>query len=129
MKRGIIQTNQAPAAIGPYSQATSYCHLVFTSMQIALDPLTGELVGDDHAEQAHRCLRNVQAVLEQAGSSLAGALKVTVYVTDMGAFAAVNEVYEDFFPADPRPAKEGTENPRFKIRMAAKEHVVHGRHM
>ena len=108
MKREIIHTVQAPAAIGPYSQATSCCHLIFTAMQIALDRDTGELVGDDHAEQVHRCLCNVQAILEAAGSSLAGALKVTVYLTDMSAFGAVNEVYEDFFPADP-PARSVVE--------------------
>jgi len=104
MKREIIQTEQAPAAIGPYSQAISCCNLVFTAMQIALDRDTGELVGNDPAAQAQRCLCNVQAILEAAGSSLAGALKVTVYLTDMSAFGAVNEVYEDFFPAEP-PAR------------------------
>lgn len=104
MKRDIVHTDQAPAAIGPYSQATRCCQLVFTAMQIPLNPDTGELVGDDHADQAHRCLRNVQIILEAAGSSLAGALKVTVYLTDMAAFAAVNEVYADFFPAEP-PAR------------------------
>ena len=104
MKREIIHTDQAPAAIGPYSQATSGGHLIFTAMQIALAPDTGHLVGDDHAAQVQRCLCNVQAILEAAGSSLAGALKVTIYLTDMSAFGAVNEVYEDFFPADP-PAR------------------------
>ncbi len=104
MKREIIHTDLAPDAIGPYSQATRCGQFVYTAMQIALDPATGELVGDDHADQAHRCLRNVQALLEAADSSLAGALKVTVYLTDMTAFGAVNEVYADFFPADP-PAR------------------------
>ena len=104
MKREIIHTDQAPAAIGPYSQAISCCHLIFTAMQIALAPDTGKLVGDDPAAQIHRCLCNVQAILEAAGSSLAGALKVTIYLTDMTAFGAVNEVYQDFFPADP-PAR------------------------
>ena len=85
-------------------KATRCGHFVFTAMQIALDPDTNQLVGDDHADQAHRCLRNVQAILEAAGSSLAGALKVTVYLTDMAAFGAVNEVYADFFPDDP-PAR------------------------
>jgi len=108
MKREIIHTDQAPAAIGPYSQAISCCHLIFTAMQIALDRDTGELVGDDHAAQAHRCLCNLQAILEAAGSSLAGALKVTVYLTDMSAFGSVNEVYEDFFPAEP-PARSVVE--------------------
>ncbi|MEZ4389275.1 MAG: Rid family detoxifying hydrolase [Candidatus Krumholzibacteriia bacterium] len=104
MTRKIIHTDRAPQAIGPYSQGTACCGLVFTSMQIALHPGKGELVGQDHAEQAHRCLMNVQAILEQGGSSLAGALKVTVYLTDLSAFAAVNEVYEAFFPVEP-PAR------------------------
>ena len=104
MKRDIVHTDQAPEAIGPYSQATRCGQLVFTAMQIPLNPDTGDLVGDNHADQAHRCLRNVQTILEAAGSSLAGALKVTVYLTDMTAFAAINEVYADFFPADP-PAR------------------------
>ncbi len=104
MKRDIIETDKAPAAIGPYSQATSYCHLIFTSMQIPLDPRTGEIEGADHAAQAQRCLMNLQAILEAADSSLASAMKVTVYLTDMAAFGAVNEVYEDFFPIEP-PAR------------------------
>lgn len=104
MKRQTIQTDRAPDAIGPYSQGTACCQMVFTSMQIALHPGRGELVGEDHAEQAHRCLMNVQAVLEAGRSSLAGALKVTIYLTDMSAFAAINQVYEDFFPVEP-PAR------------------------
>jgi 2-iminobutanoate/2-iminopropanoate deaminase len=104
MKRDIVHTDKAPAAIGPYSQATRCGGFVFTAMQIAIDPDTDQLVGADTAEQAHRCLRNLQTVLEAADSSLAGALKVTVYLRDMEAFAAVNAVYEDFFPADP-PAR------------------------
>ena len=114
MKRAIVATDKAPAAIGPYSQATSYCHLIFTSMQIAIDPQTGEIEGDDHAAQIQRCLMNVQAILEAADSSLAGALKVTVYLTDMAAFGAVNKVYEDFFPVEPpaRGVVEVAELPR-----------------
>lgn len=104
MKRDIVHTDRAPEAIGPYSQGTACCQLIFTAMQIALDPASGELDGEDHAAQAHRALRNVQAILEAAGSSLAGALKVTVYVTDMSQFAAINAVYEDFFPVEP-PAR------------------------
>ena len=62
MNRETIHTDKAPAAIGPYSQATTYCRLIFTAMQIALDPATGELEGDDHAAQAHRALMNIQAI-------------------------------------------------------------------
>lgn len=104
MKRELIQTDRAPAAIGAYSQGTSCCQLIITSMQIALDPVSGELVGGDHAEQAHRALMNVQAIVEAGGSSLAGVLKATIYTTDMAAFAAIDEVYADFFPVEP-PAR------------------------
>jgi len=104
MKREIIQTDRAPEAIGAYSQGTSCCQLIISSMQIALDPESGELVGDDHATQAHRALMNVQAIVEAGGSSLAGVLKATVYTTDIHAFAAINEVYADFFPVEP-PAR------------------------
>lgn len=94
----------APAAIGPYSHAVSAAGLLFCSGQIPLDPDTGELVGATPAEQADRCLRNLTAVCAAAGASLADAVRVTVYLTDMGAFAAVNEVYGAFFAADP-PAR------------------------
>ena len=99
-----IGTDAAPAAIGPYSQGVVAGRLLFTSMQIALDPATGELVGTTAPQQVRRCLQNVQAVVETAGSSLSDAVKVTVYVTDIGQFGAVNEVYAEFF-ADWLPAR------------------------
>jgi 2-iminobutanoate/2-iminopropanoate deaminase len=94
----------APAAIGPYSHAVSAAGLVFCSGQIALDPETGELVGESAAEQAGQCLRNLTAVCAAAGATLADAVRMTVYLTDMGAFAAVNDAYGEFFQADP-PAR------------------------
>ena len=94
----------APAAIGPYSHAVSAAGLLFCSGQIPLDPDTGELVGETPAEQVGQCLRNLSAVCGAAGASLADAVRITVYLTDMGAFAAVNEVYAEFFEADP-PAR------------------------
>ena len=94
----------APAAIGPYSHAVSAAGLLFCSGQIPLDPETGELVGESPAEQAQQCLKNLTSVCAAAGASLADAVRMTVYLTDMGAFAAVNEVYGRFFPADP-PAR------------------------
>jgi 2-iminobutanoate/2-iminopropanoate deaminase len=78
--------------------------LLFCSGQIPLDPESGELVGETPADQARQCLRNMQAVCAAAGTSLADAVRVTVYLTDMGAFASVNEVYESFFESDP-PAR------------------------
>ena len=94
----------APAAVGPYSHAVKAGSLLFCSGQAALDPDSGELAGDTPAEQATRCLENLQAVCAAAGATLADAVRLTVYVTDMGAFAAVNEAYAAFFPADP-PAR------------------------
>jgi 2-iminobutanoate/2-iminopropanoate deaminase len=94
----------APAAIGPYSHAVRAAGLLFCSGQIPLDPDSGELVGTTPAEQATQCLRNLQAVCAAAGASLADAVRVTVYLTDMSAFAAVNEAYGAFYEADP-PAR------------------------
>jgi 2-iminobutanoate/2-iminopropanoate deaminase len=94
----------APAAIGPYSHAVRAAGLLFCSGQIPLDPDSGELVGAGPAEQAAQCLRNLQAVCAAAGASLADAVRMTVYLTDMGAFAAVNKAYGAFFEADP-PAR------------------------
>jgi 2-iminobutanoate/2-iminopropanoate deaminase len=94
----------APPAIGPYSQAVRAGELLFCSGQIPLDPGTGELVGKTPAEQAQRCLENLQAVCRAAGTSLQRAVRVTVFMTDLGAFAAVNEVYATFFSHSP-PAR------------------------
>ena len=94
----------APAAIGPYSHAVSAAGLLFCSGQVALDADSGEIVGDTVAEQTAQCLRNLQAVCAAAGTSLADAVRLTVYVTDMGAFAEVNEAYGEFFEGGP-PAR------------------------
>ena len=94
----------APAAIGPYSHAVRAAGLLFCSGQIPLDPETGDLVGTTCAEQAEQCLRNLAAVCAAAGATLADAVRVTVYLTDMGAFAEVNEVYARRFEAEP-PAR------------------------
>ena len=100
MTRRTIQTNSAPAAIGPYSQGVAASGLVFTSMQIGLDPATGNVVGATAPEQVRRCLQNVKAIVEAAGGSLANVVKVTVYMTDIQEFADVNEVYAEFFTDD-----------------------------
>ena len=94
----------APAAIGPYSHAVRSGSLLFCSGQIALDPESGELVGDTPAEQARRCLENLQSVCAAAGASLADAVRCTVYLVDMAAFADVNAVYGEFLEAD-HPAR------------------------
>jgi 2-iminobutanoate/2-iminopropanoate deaminase len=107
--RHAIDAPGAPPAIGPYSHAVAVDlrasgRLLFCSGQIPLDPVSGELVGTSAAEQARRCLENLQAVCEAAGATLERALRVTVYMTDLAAFAEVNEVYGSFFGEDP-PAR------------------------
>ncbi|MBA3264043.1 MAG: RidA family protein [Thermoleophilaceae bacterium] len=94
----------APAAIGPYSHAVRCGGLLFCSGQIPLDPESGELVGTTPAEQTRRCLENLAAVCSAAGASLHDAVRVSVYLTDMGAFADVNEAYAEYFEAGP-PAR------------------------
>jgi 2-iminobutanoate/2-iminopropanoate deaminase len=102
--REIVRAPDAPAAIGPYSHAVRAGELLFCSGQIPLDPVTGEVVGATAAEQARRCLENLRAVCEAAGTSLARALRVTVYMTDLSAFAEVNDEYAAFFESEP-PAR------------------------
>jgi 2-iminobutanoate/2-iminopropanoate deaminase len=102
--REIVQAPGAPAAIGPYSHAVRVGELLFCSGQIPLDPATGELVGETPAEQARRCLENLRAVCEAAGTTLRDAVRVTIYMTDLAAFVEVNEVYASFFADDP-PAR------------------------
>ena len=106
--RETVHAAAAPPAIGPYSHAVRAGELLFCSGQIPLDPRTGELVGDSAAEQARRCLENLQAVCDAAGTTLARALRMTVYMTDLGAFAEVNEVYGSFFAESP-PARVAVE--------------------
>lgn len=102
--RESIHAPDAPAAIGPYVHAIRAGGLLFCSGQIPIDPRTGDLVGATAAEQAGRCLENLSAVCQAVGATLADAVKLTVYMTDMGAFAEVNEVYGSFFESDP-PAR------------------------
>lgn len=97
MQRTKISTPNAPAAIGPYNQGIRNGQLVYTSGQIALDPATGKLVGDDVESQTHRVLQNLQAVLNSAGTSLASVIKTTVFLTRMSDFQAMNAVYATYF--------------------------------
>jgi 2-iminobutanoate/2-iminopropanoate deaminase len=99
-----VTAPDAPAAIGPYVHAIRSGGLLFCSGQIPLDPRTGDLVGATAAEQAGRCLENLAAVCMAAGATLGDAVRVTVYVTDMAAFASINEVYSSFFESNP-PAR------------------------
>jgi 2-iminobutanoate/2-iminopropanoate deaminase len=99
-----IQTDNAPPAIGPYSQAIKAGGFVFISGQIPIDPLTGQFVAGGITEQAEQVLKNLTALLEASGSSLEQVVKTTVFLADMKEFAAMNEVYAKFFPA-PAPAR------------------------
>ncbi len=96
-----IQTNNAPAAIGPYSQAIVTGNLIFTSGQIPLNPETGLIEGDNITEQTHRVCKNLEAVLSAAGSSLKNAVKTVCFLKNMEDFAAFNEVYAEYFTEKP----------------------------
>lgn len=96
-----VQTNKAPAAIGPYSQAMVVGNLIFTSGQIPLNPETGLIEGNNITEQTHRVCKNLKAVLEEAGASLEKAVKTTCFLDDMGDFTAFNEVYSEYFTGKP----------------------------
>lgn len=104
MDKTVISTDAAPAAIGPYSQAIAMGGLVFCSGQVPFDPTTMELVSGSIAEETKQCVRNLEAVLTEAGSALEHIVRTTIYVTNMGDFAEVNEAYGSFFPTDP-PAR------------------------
>lgn len=100
-----VATSDAPAAIGPYSQAVRAGDLLFVSGQLPIDPATGELAGGTAAEQAHQSLRNIAAILTAAGTSMDRVAKTTVLLTDINDFAAVNEVYARFFQGAVLPAR------------------------
>jgi 2-iminobutanoate/2-iminopropanoate deaminase len=106
-----IHTGDAPEAIGPYSQAMKLGRMVYTAGQIALDPLSMEIVGDDVASQTEQVLANLTAILDEAGAGLDTVLKTTVYLADMADFAAMNEVYGRFFTSS-RPARSTVEAAR-----------------
>ncbi|MBK8452572.1 MAG: RidA family protein [Thiofilum sp.] len=104
MQKTIIESKNAPAAIGPYSQAVKVGDLVFLSGQIPLDPVTMTMVEGDIVAQAHQVFKNLVAVAEAAGGSLDNCVKVHVFLTDLGNFAKVNEVMQQYFNA-PYPAR------------------------
>ena len=107
MQRTQINTTQAPAAIGPYSQAIRVGQFIHTSGQVALDPASGEIVGEDVSAQTHQVLQNLQAVLSSAGASLSSVVKTTVFLARMSDFQAMNAVYATYFQGvgGPLPAR------------------------
>ena len=104
MNRHVIATDRAPKAIGPYSQAVRAGDTVYLSGQIPLDPATGELIGGDFEAQARRVFENLRAVAAAAGASLDDAVRVTIYLVDLGQFPVVNAVMAEYF-MEPYPAR------------------------
>ena len=104
MNRDIVTTDRAPAAIGPYSQAIRTRDLIFISGQLPIDPDTGSLVTGDIQHQTRQAMRNLGAILSAAGSSFEHVVKTTLYIADMDQFAAINEIYAEFFTGQP-PAR------------------------
>lgn len=104
MSKKEIVTNNAPKAIGPYSQGIDASPFVFTSGQIPIDPATGKVVSDDIKEQTVQVFKNLKGILEESGLSFDNVVKTTVFITDMADFAAVNEIYKEYFNA-PFPAR------------------------
>ena len=108
LSKSVIQTSDAPKAIGTYSQGIRSKNLVFTSGQIPINPKTGELIIDDFKAEVYQVLTNLDAVFKGGGSSLQFAVKLTVFLTDLSYFAQVNEVFNSFFPKDP-PARSAVQ--------------------
>ncbi len=108
MPKQAIHTNDAPAAIGAYSQAIKAGDTVYISGQIPLDPATGELISNDIRDQIHQVFKNMRAVAAAADGTLSDAVKVTVFLTDLTNFAAVNEIMAEYFP-EPFPARAALE--------------------
>jgi 2-iminobutanoate/2-iminopropanoate deaminase len=118
-----VSTNEAPDAIGPYSQGTLDDGRVYVSGQGSVDPETGEIVSDDVAEQTARTLENVAAILDAAGSSLDDVVHANVYVTDMDNYDTVNEVYAEHM-TEPYPARAAMEVSRLPIEIAVEIEVI-----
>lgn len=114
MEKAVIATNTAPAAIGPYSQAIRMGNMVFLSGQIPLHPATGEIVRGDIKVQTRQVLENLKCILEAAGSSLDKVVKTTIFMKDLNDYAAVNDVYREYFPHKPpaRAAVQAAKLPR-----------------
>ena len=108
MKKKVIQTEKAPKAIGPYSQAIQAGNFLFLSGQIPIDPKTGELVKGDIRKQTQQVLENIKGILESQGLGMENVVKVTIFLKDIGNFNQVNEVYATYFPSSP-PARSTVE--------------------
>ncbi len=105
----IINTSKAPAPIGPYNQAVLTGNMLYTSGQIALDPVTGELKLGDIQEETALVMENLKAILEEAGMTFENVIKTSIFISDMNNFAKINEVYAKYFDAESAPARETVE--------------------
>lgn len=105
LKHNSIYSEEAPAPVGPYSQAIKLGNLIFLSGQLPLDPLTGNLADRNIEAQTKQVLENIGAILKEVGISFSDVLKTTVFLTDMGNFGKVNEIYAEYFSSDPAPAR------------------------
>ena len=108
VERTVIKTENAPSAVGTYSQGISTENIIFTAGQIPLDPSTGEVIEGDFKTRVRRVLLNIDGILVEAGSSLSNAVKLTVFMTDLSRFSELNEVFLEFFEKDP-PARSALE--------------------
>ncbi len=101
----IINTDKAPAALGPYSQAVEINGLIFTAGQIPLNPATGKLVDTSFGDRVYQVMHNLEAILEAAGSDFSKVVKTNIFVTDLGNYAELNKIYGEFFPGEGAPAR------------------------
>jgi len=122
-QKKVIIAEKAPKAIGPYSAAISYGNFIFTSGQLGLIPESGEPAGEDIRSQTRQSLKNVQSVLEAAGTNLSHVLKTTVFLRDMNDFAAMNEVYAEFFPGE-CPARSAVQVAKLPRGLAVEIEVI-----
>lgn len=104
--RKVIHTTNAPKAIGPYSQAIIHNGLIFVSGQVPVNPATGEVVTSSFADEVHQVMSNVNAILEEAGTNINNAVKVSIFLSDMNNFTELNELYASYFSTDQYPARE-----------------------
>ncbi len=119
----VISTNNAPGAIGPYSQGIKFGNLLFVSGQTPIDPQTSKIVEGDVEAQASQCLLNIKGILEEAGSSLDNVLKSTVFIKDMNSFKKVNEVYAQYFTKN-QPARSTVEVARLPMDVLVEIEVI-----
>ncbi len=122
-RKKVIIAEKAPKAIGPYSAAISYGNFIFTSGQLGLIPESGEPAGEDIRSQTRQALKNVQSVLEAAGTDLSHVLKTTVFLRNMDDFAAMNEIYAEFF-TDECPARSAVQVAKLPERLTVEIEVI-----